>query len=93
MKFVSRIDLTKLPVENYHYYTGLTGGGANNLDGEVSVSLAVNNTFRWVVASGSLSVWQLIAGTTAEDTAAGVVRPDDYATTTNEKVWIRVLGF
>jgi hypothetical protein len=75
------------------FYTGATGSGATNLDGEVTVGLAVDSTIRAVLVSGSLSLWNLVAGTDAENVAAGVVRPDDYATTTNEKVWKRVLGY
>jgi len=31
------------------------------------------------------------AGTNGEAAAQGIVRPDDYAASTNEKIWIRVL--
>lgn len=38
-----------------------------------------------------VQAWQLTAGTQADNVAGGFARPTDYATTTNEKVWKRVL--
>lgn len=35
---------------------------------------------------GQLNIWLLRAGTDAEDEPAGILRPDDYAATTNEKI-------
>jgi hypothetical protein len=78
---------------SHAYYTGYTGSGATNLDGEATVNLAVNNNFRWVVVSLSLSIWQLVAGSDVENVSAGIVRPDDWNGSTNAKVWKRVLGF
>jgi hypothetical protein len=69
--------------------TGLTGGGSANLDGIASLNLSVG-ILRAVVVSGVLRIYRLEAGTTAE-AAPGVVRPDDFAGTSNEKVWIQVL--
>ncbi len=78
------------PVVNYFGITGLTGGGATNLDGidteEMDVGLIVAVTLTAVT-----SLYRLTAGTTAEDSPI-VVRPDDYAGGTNEKVWV-LLGF
>lgn len=37
------------------------------------------------------TVWYLQAGTSAHDPGNGVVRPTDYATTTNEKIWVGIL--
>ena len=70
--------------------TGLTGGGATNLDGLITA----NGTYPtgivvFLVISGVPQIWQLTSGTTAEDAANGVVRPDDYATTSNEKIWLQ----
>jgi hypothetical protein len=69
--------------------TGLTGGGATNLDGVVTVGVAVG-ILRAVVISGVLRIYRLQTGTNAE-ASPGTIRPDDYAGTTNEKVWIQVL--
>lgn len=68
--------------------TALTGGGASALDGIATVGLTVP-VLRTVWVSDELQDWLLLAGTTAED-GEGIVRPDDYATSTNEKIWTRV---
>lgn len=78
---------------SHAYYTGYTGGGSTNLDGEATVNLTVNTCFRWVVVSTSLSIWQLITGTGLTNVAGGVIRPTDYNASTNTKTWIRVLGY
>lgn len=53
-----------------------------------TTSLTVPVIRVWVEAStGMHHTSQLRASTAADDTANGVARPDDYATTTNEKVW------
>jgi hypothetical protein len=64
--------------------TGLTGGGAN-LDGILTVDLTVG-VRALVVAGTNASLYHLRAGTDAESSPA-IIRPDDYAGTTNEKVW------
>jgi hypothetical protein len=46
---------------------------------------------RLISGSWSGSGWFLIAGTTADD-GANVIRPTDYATTTNEKIWVKLWG-
>lgn len=66
--------------------TGLTGGGANNLDGVVTVGVAPP-VVRAVVRSNRVEIWRLRAGTDAENTSGGIVRPDDYNAGTNAKVW------
>ena len=71
--------------------TGLTGGTSANLDGAVvSADWTLLSTFL-VIISDLPEIWRLEAGTDAEDAAAGIVRPDDYATTTNERVLKRKL--
>lgn len=37
------------------------------------------------------TLWYLRGGTEADSPANGIVRPHDYATTTNEKVWVGIL--
>jgi hypothetical protein len=69
--------------------TGLTGGGATNLDGVLTVDVTVPHLYALVIGSSS-QLWILQAGTNAEDVAGGVVRPDDFHATTNAKVFIRV---
>lgn len=79
----------KGPVPYYRDIIGLTGGGATKLDGITTVSLPARTRVQLVINDGTYDVlqnWMLYAGTDAED-GVGIVRPDDYATTTNEKVW------
>ncbi len=72
--------------------TSLTGGTAGALDSIVTAGGAVT-TGRWVavIVSGVFQVWQLQAGTTAEDSANGIVHPDDYNASTNARIWIQIL--
>jgi len=66
--------------------TGLTGGGAGNLDGIPTVALTVPMK-GWAEITGmGVCFFKLRAGTDAESTPA-ITRPDDYAGGTNEKVW------
>ncbi len=70
--------------------TGLTGGGATKLDGLVTA----NGTYPvgicvFLVISGVPQIWQLTSGSTAEDASNGIVRPDDYNASTNQKVWLQ----
>lgn len=67
---------------------GLTGGGATKLDGLTTSGKA--DLFVILRISSELQDWILTAGTTAEDADNGIVRPDDYAATTNEQVWKRL---
>lgn len=83
------IPSAKGPVPYYRDIIGLTGGGATKLDGIATVSLPARTRVQLVINDGTYDVlqnWMLYAGTDAED-GVGIVRPDDYATTTNEKVW------
>jgi len=70
--------------------TGLQGGGSSNLDGLVTA----NGTYPvgivvFILISGVPQMWQLTAGTQATNLGNGILRPVDYATTTNEKVWLQ----
>jgi len=67
---------------------GLTGGGITKLDGLTTDGKA--DLFVVLRIASELQDWILTAGTTAEDADNGIVRPDDYATTTNEQVWKRL---
>ncbi len=69
-------------------WTGLTGGGATKLDGwaTTTISTSAPQTFVMFTIAGVLYVYRLDAGTDAES-SPNIIRPDDYATTTNEKVW------
>ena len=65
--------------------TSLTGGGAGKLDGITTVGVTVG-VIAIVHAGTTFSFYELVAGTDAES-SPDVIRPDDYAGGTNEKVW------
>jgi len=80
---------------------GFTGGGGSSAAGTALLSAetldAIPTTTQTagllqlsVVVGALLYHYDLLAGTDAES-APGVIRPDDYAASTNEKVW-RLLG-
>jgi hypothetical protein len=69
--------------------TGLTGGGGTKLDGYSTTGVTAGLVVTLIDANGGSPIhraYQLTAGTTAESSPT-VIRPDDYATTTNEKIW------
>lgn len=65
--------------------TGFTGGGATNLDGVATTTLNTG-TKRRVFVSSKEYIYELVTGTDAENSPY-VVRPDDYNSLTNAKVW------
>jgi Head domain of trimeric autotransporter adhesin len=77
-------------IQNRWEITGLTGGTAVTLDGiptEITSGEVIpTNAIVAVVISGSLSHYQLVAGTDAES-SPDVIRPDDYDGSTNARVW------
>lgn len=70
--------------------TGYTGGGSTNLDGVTTTTLGVPRFVQFVHSTDGLRGYTLRAGTDAEQ-SPGIVRPDDYASPSNEKVWQSVL--
>jgi len=70
--------------------TSKTGGTSADLDAVPTVAVAVGKVVQFADADSSdlMRVYQLTAGTDAESSPA-VIRPDDYAPTTNEKVWLQ----
>ena len=74
-------------VQNQSGISGLTGGGSTKLDGIATLALSVGQLV--VVTIGTVvDYYRLKTGTSAEDSPQ-IIRPDDYATTTNEKYWDR----
>lgn len=72
--------------------TGLTGGGSTKLDGYITAGVTAGLVVGLVDANGGsplFRAYQLTAANTAES-SPNVIRPDDYASTTNEKVWLLV---
>jgi hypothetical protein len=66
---------------------GLTGGGPTKLDGIATVGMALSPVpFVMFSLGGAMQAYILRAGTDAE-ASPGIIRPDDYAGGTNEKVW------
>jgi hypothetical protein len=84
MTLTARIDL----LNQGNVIAGLTGGGTGTLDGISTVDLAVGVLLTIAVAD-EIYFYQLQAGTDAESSPS-IIRPDDYAGTTNEKVWKRL---
>jgi len=76
-------------------YTGHTGGGNLNLDGEPTWPTATDGTeARFVIESTDVaSLWQLEAGTHVDDPINGWKRPLDYEATQNAKVWHKTAVF
>jgi len=73
-------------VQNRSTVTGLTGGTATDLDGIATTTA----TLGWVVLvmtdDTTYNAYRLVSGTDTES-SPDIIRPDDYAGTTNEKVW------
>lgn len=86
--FLTAEDRARVKHENGR--SGLTGGGATKLDGisTTGIDLAAPYLVSLVDATGTpvFRVYELVEGTDAES-SPDVIRPDDYAGTSNEKVW------
>ena len=69
--------------------TGYTGGGSTNLDGLVTANtLSAGYYIKFCHSTDGPVAFQLTSATTAES-SPDVIRPDDYASSTNEKVWLK----
>ncbi len=69
--------------------TGETGGTSTDLDSIVTASGIVPRTL-FLPNLGNGQMWLRVSGTESES-AGQIVRPDDYAASTNEQYWIRLL--
>lgn len=83
---------TSAPTINFSGGGG-SGGAATaqvlgtTLDGITTTGISISfPMFALAVIGGQVNVYQLRSGTDAE-ASPFIIRPDDYATTTNEKVW------
>jgi len=83
---ISATDAQNQYVQNRSSITGLTGGGSTNLDGIATVDATVGWLASVRTSDTVLRLYRLVSGTDAES-SPDVIRPDDYAGTTNEKVW------
>jgi len=72
-------------VQNRFSITRLTGGTLSDLDGLITTTMATGTLVAVKAASG-ISFYQLEDGTDPEAVPV-TIRPDDYAVSTNEKVW------
>lgn len=85
--FISQNDAYAAFVQARPAITGLTGGGSANLDGILTASGAATVGWKCIVdVSGVAYIYELESGTDAES-SPDVIRPDDYAASTNEVVW------
>ena len=75
-------------IRYYAAIVGITGGGSTKLDGLATPALPLNTAVAFVDDSSSsiLRIYELVTGTNAESSPT-IIRPDDYATSTNERVW------
>jgi len=68
-------------------YTSLTGGTGVDLDSEATLTRNVGRLVCvYISSTACLLYYRLTSGTNAES-VPWVIRPDDYAASTNEKVW------
>ena len=81
----TQTEANNLLVRNLHSVTQLTGGDPTDLDGQVTAGISTGQAVL-LTLDGQPYVYRLNSGTTAESIPL-IVRPDDYAASTNEKVW------
>jgi hypothetical protein len=67
--------------------TSIAGSSVTALEAISTVSLETPTTVMLLIG-GVIQLWMLDAGTTA--TGPGVMRPADYSSTTNAKVWVQL---
>ena len=72
--------------------SGYTGGGPSNLDGTTTVGVTTPAIYSFKHSTSGWRRYILRAGTDAESApvagvAPTIIRPDDYAASTNEKVF------
>lgn len=77
-------------VEFLEAVTGYTGGGATKLDGVTTTTVTVPKLYAFDHATEGVLFYLLKAGTTAES-SPDIIRPDDYAGGTNEKIFVAAL--
>lgn len=68
--------------------TQLEGADTTALAAVPTTGIAAPYTVQ-VLIGGALETWVLTASTVANDPSNGALRPNDYAATTNEKVWVQ----
>jgi hypothetical protein len=71
--------------------TTLAGSGATALAGQVTLGQTRGRQLFINDVTYGFGLWENATGTTAENIGAGTLRAGDYATTTNESLWLRRL--
>jgi hypothetical protein len=71
--------------------TTLAGSGATALAGQVTLGQTRGRQLFINDVTYGFGLWENATGTTAENIATGTLRAGDYATTTNESLWLRRL--
>jgi hypothetical protein len=71
--------------------TTLAGAGATALAGQVTLGQTRGRLMFVNDATHGFGLWENATGTTSENIGAGTLRAGDYATTTNESLWLRRL--
>lgn len=79
------------PIKHLIDVTGLTGGGLTKLDGALSITSADEGRLFVVVISDVFQIWQVVNSTAAEDTAAGIVHPENFHSTSNPYLYVQRL--
>lgn len=72
-----------------HVYSALTGE-----DDSIASIVTVDELLpkvAFAVVDGVFSVWNLTEGDDEDSPSGGIIRPNDFAATTNEKIWKQVL--
>jgi hypothetical protein len=69
--------------------SGLTGGGAGNLNGFATATLPTGYVIEFIIPATGSARYQLQA-TTAAEALSGIVRPLDYNADTNARQWVQV---
>jgi hypothetical protein len=86
---LSTSDARSQYVGNRSGITGLTGGTSTDLDGIATAGTSafpIGGVVVVEVSTGVIVPYRLYSGADSED-SPNVIRPDDYAASTNEKVW------
>jgi hypothetical protein len=78
-----------LKLSYYPHITTLTGGNPVSLDYVATTSLSAKALVMLVIANEP-QTWILVLGTSSEASSYTSVVPIDYATTTNEKYWLKI---
>lgn len=89
-KVWERVWRSEFPADISRDITGLTGSTAADLNGIPTVNLAVGSIV-WFLISGALVCYRLRTGTDSTSSPT-VIRPVDFQSVTNPKIWERLVN-